>query len=108
MQCRTRLQLAEAFGPLNRWYCSQAYCKNVDDLDLLFTYFVKSGGAADFARRYDEAISPLNRWYCSQFYQRDIRNEEVLWNYYSHYAAGRGPGPHNELNSLQSESGIAS
>lgn len=80
---RLRKQLAEAFGPVNRWYCSQAYGQPVDDRDLLLTYFIKSGGAADFAVRYGEAMGALNRWYCSEFHGRDIRDPETLWNYYT-------------------------
>jgi hypothetical protein len=108
MQCRTRAQLAEILGSLNRWYCSQEHGRKVDDPELLVRYYVSKGGAEDFARRFDEAMSPLNRWYCSQFYRRDIRDPETLWNYYTRYAADRGPGPHNEMNSLRSEFGIAS
>jgi hypothetical protein len=82
--------LAEAFGPVNRWYCSQAYGRPVDNPELLLTYFIKSGGAADFAVRYGEAMGPLNRWYCSEFHGRDIRGPETLWNYYLNSGV-RGP-----------------
>lgn len=91
MQCRVRLQLTEAFGPLNRWYCSQAYGQEIDDRDLLLTYYIKSGGAVDFDKRYEEAMSPLNRWYCSQFQGHEIRDPQLLWDYYTRYAAGPGP-----------------
>ena len=82
MGFRLRVQLAEAHGPVNRWYCSQAYGFEVCDLERLLIYFIKSGGAADFAARYDEAMSAENRWYCSEFYGRDIREEQILWHYY--------------------------
>jgi len=82
MNFRVRQQLAEALGPVNRWFCSQAYGYPVEDQDLLLTYYVKSGGALDFALRYDEAMSPHNRWFCSEFYHSDIRDPEMLWNYY--------------------------
>ena len=107
MHCRVRMQLAEVLGPLNRWYCSQAYCQDVDDEDLLLTYYVKSGGAADFADRYDEAMDPLNRWYCSQFYRRDVREPEVLWEYYSHHAALSRRGSHHQTTSEQDGWSIA-
>ncbi len=82
MDFRIRLQLAEAFGPVNRWFCSQAYGCRIDDRELLLVYYIKSGGAADFAKRYDQAMGPLNRWYCSEFYRRDIRDPRILWEYY--------------------------
>lgn len=84
---RVRKQLAEAFGPVNRWYCSQAYGRPVDDLETLLIYFIKSGGAADFGARYARAMGPQNRWYCSEFHGRDVSDPETLWNYY--VAAGR-------------------
>ena len=90
MQCRVRLQLAEALGPLNRWYCSQAYGQEIDDAELLLEYYIKHGGAIDFAKRYDEAMSPLNRWYCSQFHGREISDPQLLWDHYHRYAAGAG------------------
>jgi hypothetical protein len=83
MRFRLRMLVAEALGAVNRWYCSQAYGRRIDDPDLLLTYFIKSGGAADFAARFDEAMGAVNRWYCSEHYRRDIRAPEVLWNYYS-------------------------
>lgn len=107
MQCRTRAQLADILGPLNCWYCSKAHGRKVDDPEVLVRYYIKQGGADDFERRFNEAMSPLNRWYCSQYHHRDIRDPDMLWNYYTRYSAGRGPGPHNEMNSVQSESGIA-
>jgi hypothetical protein len=82
---RVWLQMAEAFGPVNRWYCSQAYGSPVRDRELLLAYFIKSGGAADFARRYEQAMGSLNRWYCSEYYGRDIRDPQMLWDYYMHH-----------------------
>jgi hypothetical protein len=82
MQFRTRVQLAEALGPVNRWFCSQAYGYAVTDPELLLKYYIKSGGASDFALRFDEAMSALNRWFCSEFHRREIHDPEVLWNYY--------------------------
>jgi hypothetical protein len=86
---RVRLQLAEAFGPVNRWFCSQAYGKPINDPETLITYFVKSGGAIDFANRFDEAMGPLNRWYCSEYFGREIRDPHILWNYYNNYCPSR-------------------
>ena len=82
MTDRTRMQLAEALGAVNRWYCSQRHGREVRDEEVLVRYFVRSGGAADFARRWNEAMGLENRWYCSQFYRRDVRESEVLWGYY--------------------------
>jgi hypothetical protein len=81
--------LAEALGSVNRWYCSQAYGRAVNDPEVLLKYFVRSGGAKDFADRYNAAMGAENRWYCSEFYQRDIRDPETLWDYYVNYGGGR-------------------
>ena len=86
MSIRTRIQLAEAVGQDNRWYCSQYFGRQIDDPEILFRYFVKSGGATDFARRYSLALATENRERCSQFYQREITDPEVLWNYFNEYA----------------------
>jgi hypothetical protein len=96
MHFRVRVQVAEALGPVNRWYCSQAYGRPVDDPQLLLTYFIKSGGAANFADRYAQAMGPINRWYCSEYYRREVRDDETLWNYYlNHCTAGLPHGlPH--------------
>ena len=79
---RIRAQIAEAHGPVNRWYCAQFYRREISDLELLMRYFIRSGGAADFDRRYREAMSLENRWFCSEFHRRDVREEPVLWSYY--------------------------
>ena len=86
---RVRLQLAEALGPVNRWYCSQAYGHPVNDVELLITYFVKSGGAKDFATRFSHAMGAENRWYCSEYHGREIRDPVILWNYYQGYCRPR-------------------
>ena len=91
MDARVRLQLAEAMGPLNRWFCSQAHRRRVDDPELLFRHYVKSGGAEDFARRFAEAMGLDNRWYCSQFYGREIQDPEILWEYYMKYSRSEEP-----------------
>jgi hypothetical protein len=88
MSFRHRTQLAEALGQVNQWYCSRAYGKRIDDPELLMVYFIKSGGADNFARRYAQAMGSVNRWYCSEFYRRDIRDPEILWNYYMEYRNG--------------------
>jgi len=92
MKFRVRLQLAEAFGPINRWFCSEFYGRRIDDPELLVIYYIQSGGAADFAERYDEAMGKLNRWYCSEFYGRDIGDPQILWDYYVNHAPARAPG----------------
>jgi hypothetical protein len=89
MDFRLRLQLTEAFGPVNRWYCSEAYGCAIDDKEVLLIYYIKSGGADDFARRFDHAMGVLNRWYCSEFYRRDIRDPRILWEYYVNLAPAR-------------------
>jgi hypothetical protein len=100
--------MTEALGPLNRWYCSQAYCQEIDDEELLLKYYIKSGGAVDFAKRYAEAMSPLNRWYCSQFHGHDIGDPQLLWEYYNRYAAYPGPETHTQDSFAESEWSIAS
>ena len=98
MSFRIQMQIDEAFGALNRWYCSQAHGQEIDDQELLLIYFIKSGGAENFANRFEQAMGAMNRWYCSEFYGRDIRDQEILWNYYMehHPARSVGTGPHNE------------
>ena len=86
---RVWLQLAEALGPVNQWYCSQAYGQCVTDHELLITYFVKSGGAEDFAFRFEQAMGSLNRWYCSEYYGREIRDPQILWDYYMNFCPRR-------------------
>jgi hypothetical protein len=87
MSFRLRKQLAEALGQVNRWYCSQAHGRPINDPELLLSHFIKSGGARDFARRYALAMSSANRWYCSEFYRREIRDPETLWDYFMKYVA---------------------
>lgn len=103
MEFRLWLQLDEAFGPINRWFCSEAYGREIEDRQLLLTYYIKSGGAEDFARRYDQAMGPMNRWYCSEFYRREIRDPEILWEYFMNYAPDGAVGndPRHESNSLR-------
>ena len=48
---RIRMQMEEAFGPVNRWYCSQHYGREVTDRETLIAYYIKHGGAEHFARR---------------------------------------------------------
>ena len=83
MEIRARLQVAEALGPLNRWYCAKWYGRRVDDPNLLLRYYIENGGAADFARRFAQATAPENRWYCSEFHHRDVRDAQMLWEYYN-------------------------
>ena len=46
-----QMQLAEALGPVNRWYCSQFYGHEITDPDELLEYYIKHGGSESFARR---------------------------------------------------------
>ena len=85
MTFRLRMQLAEILGHDNRWYCAQFYGRRIDDPDTLAEHFCKNGGAADFARRYDEAMGEDNRWFCAQFYGREITDVVILWRYYMTY-----------------------
>ena len=48
---RAKAQLAEALSPLNRWYCSQYFGYNVTSIEVLLTYYIKSGGAQNFRQR---------------------------------------------------------
>jgi hypothetical protein len=82
MPPRLRLQQAEVLGPDNRWFCSQSHGRPIDQPELLWCYFIRSGGAADFARRWNEAMSAANRWFCSESHGRAIADEETLWAYY--------------------------
>ena len=110
MELRVQLQLAEAMGSLNRWFCSEAYGRAIEDEELLLVYYIKSGGAADFARRYEQAMGTLNRWYCSEFYRREIRDPRILWDYYMRYAPAGAVGrhPRNQRESIRSELHMAS
>jgi hypothetical protein len=76
------MQLAEALGPDNKFFCSCYFCREVTDADTLLMYFVRSGGAADFARRWNQAMSDDNRWFCSMYYNQPVRDERTLWIYY--------------------------
>jgi hypothetical protein len=92
MDFRIRLQLVEAFSPVNRWYCSQYYRRQIDDEETLLRYYIKSGGARDFAERFNEATSGLNRWYASQYHQHDVRDPLLLWEYYMKHRSDRARG----------------
>jgi hypothetical protein len=85
MNHRTQVQLAEAFGPENRWYCSQAYGRCVVDQATLLTYFIKSGGAADFDLRWRLAMSDDNKWFCSEHYGVEVTDPNILWSYYKKF-----------------------
>ena len=43
------LQLQEALGPVNKWFASEKAGREVKEPELLFRYYVKSGGAQHFA-----------------------------------------------------------
>ena len=86
MDFRLQLQLAEAVGSYNRWFCCQFHGRPIDDAETLLIYYIQSGGAKGFAWRYSQAMGPENRWYCSQFYAREITDPQTLWEYYVEHA----------------------
>jgi len=43
-------QIEAAFGPENRWYCSEFYGREITDPDVLLEYFIKHGGADFFGQ----------------------------------------------------------
>jgi hypothetical protein len=93
MDFRTRAQLAEALGPVNRWFCSEKMGQPVDRHEVLVTHYIKHGGAADFARRYREAMSKDNRWFCSIHHGREVCDAERLWDYYCRATRAERSGP---------------
>ena len=48
-------QLGEALGADNRWFCSQHYCREVTEPDVLLEYYIKHGGAERFRRKFENA-----------------------------------------------------
>ena len=46
-----RLQVEEALGPVNRWYCSEHYRREITEPNTLIEYYIKHGGAEGFAQR---------------------------------------------------------
>jgi hypothetical protein len=92
MSFRVHLQLSEALGDLNRYYCSQANGKPIQEDEKLVRYYIDSGGAVDFARRWEEAMGDKNRWYCSEFFMRPVSDPLTLWNYYHYFAPLRAAG----------------
>ena len=45
-----RRQIAAAMSPVNRYYASRHYGREVTDPETLLRYFIKHGGADDFGR----------------------------------------------------------
>src|SRR5437016_1147821 len=88
MDVRLCVQRAEVLGKLNKYYCSQKHGHPVEDENLLWEHFVKSGGADDFAFRWAQAMGKDNRWFAGEFYDCRITDKEVLWEYYMTYRAG--------------------
>jgi hypothetical protein len=86
MWIRAQLQRAEMLGHDNKWYCAEYYGRMIENEDVLAEYYIRTGGAIDFDRRFIEAMSLENRYYCSQFYGRDIRDPVILWEYYMTHA----------------------
>jgi len=50
-----RRQLEEALGADNRWFCSEHYCGEVTEPDVLLEYYIKHGGAERFRRTYEKS-----------------------------------------------------
>ena len=91
------MQWEEVLGPTNKWFCAQAYGRNIDHPEELWKYFIQKRGAADFAHRWKEAMSELNRYYCYLAHGREICDEEMLWRYYNenrHKGNGESRGDH--------------
>jgi len=42
-------QMREALGPVNKWYCSQYFGREITDPETLLRYYIKNGGARHFA-----------------------------------------------------------
>ena len=98
MLFRALKQVEEALSEKNRYYCSLALERDVDDDETLISYFCKNGGAVDFDRRFREAFSEKNRYYCSEFYGFCIEDEQVIWDYYNEHAIttdSETPAPHS-------------
>jgi hypothetical protein len=51
-----RLQMVEALGDENRWYCSQYYQREITDHEILFRYYIQHGGAKNFAERFGDKL----------------------------------------------------
>ena len=57
-----RMQLEEALGPVNRWYCSQRHGYDVRDPDKLVEHYVRNGGAESFSRRFRIPVPSEHQW----------------------------------------------
>ena len=89
MDFRTWLQITEALGPVNRWYCCERIQIAFLSPDKLMEHYIRFGGARDFAFRFSGAMSELNRWYCSEFHHRDVRDQRMLFKYFmEHFRDG--------------------
>ena len=86
---RTRMQMAEAFGSTNRYFCSRFDGYPVRDRNRLLEYFADNCGCVDFARRFAEAMGEDNRWYCSRYHGRPIDDQKTLWNYYKKHSINK-------------------
>jgi len=56
-------QLEEALGPVNRWFCSQHYGREVTEPDLLVEYYIRHGGAEHFRHKYGRSSESSPRRY---------------------------------------------
>lgn len=89
---RVQLQLEEALGETNRYFCNRMCNRDVHEEEHLIRYYIESGGAADFARRWEVAMGHENRWFCSEFYLREVNDPCLLWHYFMHYVPLRASG----------------
>ena len=51
-------QIDEALGPVNRWYCSEYFRREITDPNKLIEYYIRHGGAVDFAKRHRGDCEP--------------------------------------------------
>ena len=51
-------QMREALGPVNKWYCSQHFGREITDPETLLRYYIKNGGARHFALGNPSASCP--------------------------------------------------
>ncbi len=52
-----QIQLRQALGPENKWFCSEFYGREITDPDTLLAYYIKHGGAEACRRLYPPAAA---------------------------------------------------
>ena len=48
-------QVREALGPVNKWYCSQCYGREITDPEMLLRYYITHNGGSHIAPTYANA-----------------------------------------------------